>query len=124
MNVYMSCAALLCADCGEKRRTALRHTMPPDFDQDAESTYDSDHFPKGPYANGGGEADTPQHCDACGLFLENPLTPDGDAYVREQAEQETCREVDDSWEDVAVRAEKANRPVLAQWIRFYFAWGQ
>ena len=34
-------------------------------------------------ANGGGESDTPQHCDDCDVFLENPLTDDGNEYVRE-----------------------------------------
>jgi hypothetical protein len=29
----------------------------------SESDYDSEDLPKGPYADGGGEADTPQHCD-------------------------------------------------------------
>jgi hypothetical protein len=43
----------------------------------SESDYDSDDLPKGPYADGGGEADTPQHCDDCRRFLENPLTGDG-----------------------------------------------
>ncbi|KKL11925.1 hypothetical protein LCGC14_2540860, partial [marine sediment metagenome] len=36
-----------------------------------------------PYLDGGGEADTPQHCDHCSVFLENPLTGDGYAYVIE-----------------------------------------
>jgi hypothetical protein len=48
-----------------------------------ESSEDSDAIPAGPYANGGGEADCPQHCDRCGVFLHNPLTPDGEDYVRE-----------------------------------------
>jgi len=42
---------------------------------------DSNHYPHGPIGDGGGEADCPQHCDSCGAFLENPLTPDGVAYV-------------------------------------------
>jgi hypothetical protein len=42
-------------------------------DPTAEHTYDSDKFPKGPLADGGGESDCPQHCDTCGVFLENPL---------------------------------------------------
>ena len=34
------------------------------------------------HSNGGGEADAPQHCDSCGVFLENPLTwYDGYQYV-------------------------------------------
>jgi hypothetical protein len=49
-----------------------------------ESDYDSGELPKGPYADGGGETDTPQHCDACGVFLENPLTPDGYRYINEK----------------------------------------
>ncbi len=31
----------------------------------------------------GEESDTPQYCAGCGAFLENPLTPDGVAYVVE-----------------------------------------
>jgi hypothetical protein len=33
------------------------------------------------YPNGRGEADCPQHCGACGAFLQNALTGDGDDYV-------------------------------------------
>ena len=47
---------------------------------------DSDTFPQGPFCDGGGEADCPQHCDECGVFLENPLTPDGVRYVAETIE--------------------------------------
>lgn len=38
----------------------------------------------GPWMNGGGEADCPQYCDRCGVFLDNPLTPYGEEYVREK----------------------------------------
>ena len=38
----------------------------------------------GPFAKGGGEADCPQHCDSCTVFLENPLTDDGNRYVIER----------------------------------------
>ena len=44
---------------------------------------DSDTYPQGPYAYGGGEADSPQHCDGCQTFLWNPLTSDGYLYVME-----------------------------------------
>jgi len=50
---------------------------------DLQGMDDSDTYPQGPYADGGGESDTPAHCDVCGVFLENPLTPDGVEYVRE-----------------------------------------
>jgi hypothetical protein len=39
--------------------------------------YDRDDLPKGPHAEGGGEADAPQHYEGCGQFLGNPLTVDG-----------------------------------------------
>ena len=76
MNVFMYCAALLCGDCGEKavENCANRSIV---------DNGDSDTYPQGPYPEGGGEADTPQHCDDCGKFLENSLTEDGQAYVRE-----------------------------------------
>jgi len=47
----------------------------------SESHYDSDDLPKGPYAEGGGEADAPQHCDGCRQFLGNRLTGDGLIWV-------------------------------------------
>ena len=83
MNVYIYQADIYCEACGEaiQRQIALDGNLP-DNPKD-EHTFDSDDYPKGPYGDGGGEADTPQHCSACGLFLENPLTQDGYDYVRE-----------------------------------------
>jgi len=79
MDAYMYRAALYCVPCGNKIKAALTE---PDIIHD-----DSDHYPQGPYANGGGEADTPQHCDTCRCFLQNPLTLDGAIYVREQIDE-------------------------------------
>lgn len=62
-NAWIYNAALICDDCASEHPTV-----------------------DGPYYNGGGEADTPQHCDLCSLFLENPLTSDGDHYVRDAIE--------------------------------------
>lgn len=78
MKAYIFQAALYCEACGrgicaridEAGRPA--HVNPAD-----ESSYDSDEYPKGPYFDGGGEADCPQHCDDCEVFLENPLTTHG-----------------------------------------------
>lgn len=81
-NVYIFQAALYCEDCG--KAICARTPKPPHLDPDDESSWDSDDYPKGPYSDGGGEADTPQHCDACHEFLENPLTPDGYAWLAEQ----------------------------------------
>jgi len=98
MNVYMYQAALWCQDCGEALREALVEEGKAPQDPEDESSYDSDDFPKGPFADGGGEADVPQHCDAneecinaitlfdgrkIGAFLENDLTSDGEDYVKE-----------------------------------------
>jgi hypothetical protein len=71
-----------------------------------EADYDSDELPKGPYLDGGGQADTPQHCDACGTFLENPLTPDGYRYVNEAFIE---------------HARDGNAAVLVEWAKFYSA---
>lgn len=85
MKAYVYKAALYCEDCAESIQLDLEdgpaHRLKPSPEELASEAYDSDDWPKGPYANGGGEADSPQHCDKCGIFLENPLTADGQKYV-------------------------------------------
>ncbi len=49
-----------------------------------ERTFDSDVYPKGPYDNGGGEADTPNHCASCHKPLLNDLTRVGVEYVAQK----------------------------------------
>lgn len=83
MNAYIFQAALLCEDCAEQVRRELEVPIDPGD----ERTWDSDDYPKGPYPDGGGESDYPQHCDHCDAFLENPLTAEGEAYVREALEE-------------------------------------
>ena len=80
MQAYVFQAALLCEGCADETRRGLHATA--DFGT-LESRRESDVYPQGPYADGGGEADSPSHCDSCGVFLENPLTTDGEEYVRE-----------------------------------------
>lgn len=95
MQVYMFHAALLCEDCGE---TACNRTPFPEYaTPDDEGSYDSDDYPKGPYSNGGGEADSPQHCDDCGAFLENPLTDDGYEYVQDVLDNGRKTEISALW---------------------------
>lgn len=97
MLAYIYQAALLCEDCGKAARAkchedennpvvriARERNCSLRCAAEYESHYDSDDYPKGPFDNGGGEADSPQHCDHCGVFLENDLTTDGANYVREQ----------------------------------------
>lgn len=106
MQAFMYCAALWCGPCVIESLITQRKASPAARDMapaealaqivesngfTCESDYDSDDLPKGPYADGGGEADTPQHCDACGGFLENPLTAEGLAYVREAIERDGAR---------------------------------
>lgn len=83
MLAYVYQAALLCPDCAIQVKLSLREAgKVPDNPMD-ESTFDSGDYPKGPYTDGGGEADSPCHCDHCHVFLENPLTSDGQEYVKE-----------------------------------------
>jgi hypothetical protein len=92
MDAYIYRAALWCGPCIIKALVAERKAAPGAIDMSlaevlqqivsangftSESHYDSDDLPKGPHAEGGGEADAPQHCDGCGQFLGNPLTVDG-----------------------------------------------
>ncbi len=79
MRAYVFQADLYCEACGDKMRAEL--PPPAGYDPDNESSYDSGDWPKGPFPDGGGEADSPCHCGGCGVFLENPLTDDGRAYV-------------------------------------------
>lgn len=94
MDAYVYQAAMLCPACAEKTRNEL--LQGPFCSQD-----ESDYWPQGPYCDGGGEADTPQHCDKCGVFLKNPLTRDGENYVIEAASEVSPhkRSVVDDWLD-------------------------
>lgn len=108
MKAYIYAAALFCEACVasllgvgvdgirseiDKRRKA--HGIP-------DGATDTDNVPDGPYSDGGGEADTPTHCDKCNTFLGNPLTADGYAYVRG-----------------AISDGGGNPEVLAEWAEFY-----
>ena len=91
-TVFIYQAELLCTDCGN--RTVERLEQANVFDHG-----DSDGFPQEEIVC---ESDTPDHCAGCGVFLENPLTPDGVAYVRE-----------------ALRAGTGDSETLATWRAFY-----
>lgn len=132
MRAFIYAAALHCEPCGEAIRELLAESAPADVGN--ESTYDSDDFPKGPYADGGGEADTPQHCDSCGVFLRNSLTGEGERYVCEALAPARARAIGrladwrrDSFADflaasIEGEADPLNReahPVLAEWAREY-----
>jgi len=71
--VYMFNAALLCEKCGTTARQEIDDQGGCPVDVENEYTYDSDEYPKGPYPNGGGEADYAHHCDHCDIALNNPV---------------------------------------------------
>lgn len=138
MKAFVYQAALLCETHGIAQRihldAAFKESGAEPVNAADKSSFDSDRYPKGPYPQGGGEADTPQHCDQCGVFLENPLTDDGTAYVMDALNRilpEGQEPGDDeSWSELADRIEalgstpKGNGPTVAEWIRLYLAEGQ
>jgi len=87
---------LFCEDCAK----SIREKLNPELVALADKDRNSDMAPQGPYPDGGGEADTPQHCDACDVFLKNPLTGDGRMYVQ--------KIVDREW-----------TPTVVEWSNFY-----
>lgn len=95
MNAYVADAALICEACATN----------------------ANRLNDGPHADGGGEADTPQHCDVCGKFLHNPLTADGHAYVREligaKADELGLRP------DANLQVALADEWPLGEWAAFY-----
>lgn len=100
MDIYIYQTDVLCADCaGDVMRDADADPALDALDKET-----SDHYPQGPYADGGGEADTPQHCGYCSKFLRNPLTADGYAYVAEHAD---------------MHRETGAGAVIQQWVAFY-----
>lgn len=123
MNAYIFQAALLCADCAKTKQTTLDRIAAEHGNVNHDYRDDSDKYPQGPYGNGGGEADCPQYCDHCAMFLENPLTQDGMDYVRTAVLDANIGETnsDTAWVDIADKADDACHPVLAEWIRFYLA---
>jgi hypothetical protein len=109
MDAYVYQAALLCTDCAVEKMTCFEYTnMVMGGKWPLPGWCDSTCYPQGPYSNGGGEADSPQHCDVCGLFLENPLTGDGTRYVNEQL-TEHARDGD------------GHAKVLMDWAKYYNA---
>jgi len=106
MDVYVFQATLLCDTCGTLYKQGT--DKPAHVDEGDESSYDSDEWPKGPYSDGGGEADCPRHCDHCEEFLDNPLTPDGESYVEEKF-------------DNFVERDEGRLEVLREW-RMVYPW--
>ena len=99
MDVYTYCAALYCEECISEIKLDLPTPQGADIEGGDESTWESDEYPKGPYSDGGGEADCPQNCDKCQLFLENPLTADGYMYLIEAQTENPASKAVREWLD-------------------------
>ncbi len=98
-KVYVYKADLLCYECGVDTYNDLRS-------HNIRDTEDSDTFPQGPESNGGGEADSPQHCGKCERFLENPLTSHGVEYVKEAVQRYNSLRT-------------GNPRILQEWLDYY-----
>lgn len=109
MDAYVYRATLYCGDCAKEIKAELFENDLA-FGEKAPNDpigVDSDDFPKGPYPDGGGEADSPQYCDGCGEFLENDLTTDGREMVL------------DSVADWLAWGGNRDDPDIKSWIEFY-----
>ena len=95
MEVYIYNADIYCCSCAEKHINSLDEAK-------KENDGDSDSYPQGPYSDGGGEADSPQHCGDCMVFLENSLTYDGVEYLKEMLAEKSSNGIQDelhkTWE--------------------------
>ena len=80
MDAYLYQGTLLCEECANAMANEI---VKQEGNPTPEKLSDSNEWPYGPYNAGGGEADKPEHCVHCQIFLENPLTRDGVRYVRE-----------------------------------------
>ncbi|KKL63091.1 hypothetical protein LCGC14_2178540 [marine sediment metagenome] len=103
MNVYIYAADIWCEDCGRAIHERITsESIAPEDPSNREGYFNSIDFPKGPYPDGGGEADLPQHCAAgenclvafhcsdgrkIGVWLENELTEEGVTYVKEAVKE-------------------------------------
>jgi hypothetical protein len=105
-DVYMFQGALLCEDCGRDVQDNLRKKGKAPEDEDDEESFDSDDFPKGPFGDGGGEADTIHHCDSnesclnaielpcgskIGAWLGNSLTSEGEEWLAKSIRESIFR---------------------------------
>ena len=122
MNAYIYQAALYCERCGNEIRERLTAEGKAPANPDDEITYDSDDFPKGPYPDGGGEADCPQHCDSCNCHLENPATADGANHIRQSVLDFLCsndgaEDVIETWRAYYPECEPSTKEIMHELLR-------
>ena len=101
---YAFNADIYCDDCAEKIKEDIRAEGKEPENSSDERSFDSDDWPK--WGNDDAEADCPQHCGSCGCFLENPLTPEGESYVKDAIVEH-------------LRTGQGNREILDLWADYY-----
>jgi hypothetical protein len=106
MDAFIYNADIYCDSCGIDIRNNIQKDGKDPSNWNDESSYDSDDFPKGPIADGGGEADSPQHCANCHCFLENPLTMDGTSSMFDMILE-------------FMNGQGGNREVINEWVDYY-----
>jgi hypothetical protein len=104
-NVYIYQAALYCDDCATEIMNQLAKAGKPGADPNEPPPEDSDEWPQ-PASDGGGEADSPNHCDAgegcehavtlpcgskVGCPLAHELTSEGARYTNEKIAEDLFR---------------------------------
>jgi hypothetical protein len=110
-EAYLYKAEFLCEECGEKVKAQLTAEGKAPKNPANERSFDSDDFPKGPYADGGGESDMIQNCGMCHKFLQNPLTQAGYRNLRWIIEDQKRRKQN---KDIL-----GNNRFIQEWIDFY-----
>lgn len=106
-DVYMFQGALYCENCGLAIQEKIRKDGKEPEDEDDERSFDSDDFPKGPFGDGGGEADSVHHCDSnerclnaielpcgskIGAWLGNDLTGEGAEWLSNSIKKSMFRD--------------------------------
>ena len=122
--VFMYQAALYCEACGLDIRKKLIEEGKGPADPDDENSYDSDEFPKGPYPDGGGNADGPHHCDAHDDCLRAITLPNGDrigAWLGDELTEEGFNSLVTMIIDDLTRGDDHARQVGRMWRYLYRA---
>lgn len=83
MDAYIYKADCYCSDCALALQEMIKEDNPEAAERFEQGVQDSEEYPVGPFPDGGGEADSPQHCgnQSCMVFLMNPLTDEGKEFV-------------------------------------------
>lgn len=117
-EVYMFQGALYCKDCGQSIQKEIQEEGKAPMDEKDEESFDSDDFPKGPFEDGGGEADGPHHCDnlaRCLNAIELPCGSKIGAWLGNDLTNEGARWLSDSIKSSLFRDDEFVRQINRLW---------